>query len=327
MKNQRFVSIILIVVLFFLTACQPQQPPDKVTLQLKWVHQAQFAGYYVALEKGYYAEENIELEILPGGPGVDYFQVLADGEADFSVVRPEGIFLERAAGNPVKAFATIFQLNPFLMVSLKESGIRSPLDFPGKTIALAGTDSDAQFNSMLYNAGVDPNSITVVPFTFDYDPFYAGEVDVMPSFAAGSLLDLQKTNTELNHIWPTDYDVHWYSDTLAAADSLLAEDPDLVLRFLRATLKGHQYLYNNLDEAAEICLKYADVQDREVQLGMLEATLPLMVSGGLHLGEMDPEVWEDMQQDLMDYGFLDEAIPIEDVMTLDILEKIYSEVE
>ena len=90
MKNQRFVFIILIMGLFFLTGCQPQQPADQVTLQLKWVHQAQFAGYFIALDKGYYAEENIELEILPGGPGVGCFQVPANGEADFSVVSPEG---------------------------------------------------------------------------------------------------------------------------------------------------------------------------------------------------------------------------------------------
>ena len=325
MKIHWFVFIGIILGVSVMTGCQAQEPVDQVTLQLKWVHQAQFAGYYVALEKGFYAEENIDLEILPGGPGVDYFQVLEDGLAEFAVVRPEGIFFERVAGNEIKAFATIYQVNPFLMVSLEESGITTPRDFPGKTIALAGTDSDSQFSAMLINAGVDPQSMTVVPFTFDYEPFFNGVVDVMPSFAAGSLLALEREGYEMNYIWPTDYGVHWYSDTLAAGDSLLASDPDLVTRFLRATLKGHQYIYNNLDEVVEICLNYADVKDREVQMGMLEASLPLLVSGGNQLGEMEPAVWEEIQSDLIEFGYLDELIPLEEVMTLDILDAIYDE--
>jgi len=316
---------VILLVLSSLFACQAKQPVDKVRLQLKWIDQAQFAGYYVALEKGFYREEHIDLEIVPGGPGLDYFDALESGQVDIAVVRPEGIFIERQEGNPVKAFATIFQINPYLMVSLKESGITSPGDFPGKTVALQGTNADAQFEAMLLNLGVDPDSITYVPFTFDYQPFYNGEVDVMPAFAAGSLLDIQREGVELNYIWPSDYGVHWYSDSLAASEDFLESNPDLVTRFLWATLRGHQYLFSRVEESVDITMKYATVQDRDVQTAMLEASLPLMVTGEYKLGEMDPAVWQGMEGDLLEFGYLSDQLPLSQVLTPRFVEDIYSE--
>ncbi len=322
MKKKVFVA--LISLLIFAAACQGKPASDTVTLQLKWIDQAQFAGYYVALEKGFYREEHIDLEIIPGGPSLDYFDALESGQADIAVVRPEGIFLERQEGNSIKAFATIYQINPYVMVSLKDSGISSPVDFPGKTIALLGTNADAQFEAMLLNLGVDPESITYVPFTFDYQPFYDGEVDVMPAFAAGSLLDIQREGVELNYIWPSDYGVHWYSDTLAASESLLENKPELVTRFLRATLRGHQYLFTHVEESVDITMKYAAVQDRDVQTAMLEASLPLMITGEFKLGEMDPAIWQGMQGDLLEFGYLTEPLPLSDVYTTQFVEEIYS---
>ncbi len=324
MKIPRILHLILVLLLVLVTACQAQEPADRVTLQLKWVHQAQFAGYYVALEKGFYQDENIDLEILPAGPGIDYFKTLEDGDADFAVVRPEGIFLERQKGNLIKAVATIYQKNPFLMISLKESGITTPYDFPGKTIALQGTDSDAQFTAMLTNLEIDLDSMQVVPFTFDYTPFYAGEVDVMPSFAAGSLLDVEREGVELNYIWPSDYGVHWYSDTIAASDNLINNDPDLVTRFLRATLKGHQYLFTHPEEAVEITLKYAGIQDAAVQMAMLEASLPLIHTSSDLIGMMDPDVWLEMHNDLVRFGYLSEPQQVSEAYTLDFLDLLRS---
>jgi NitT/TauT family transport system substrate-binding protein len=307
------ILICLIVLGLFVSSCQQAPEPDSVTLQLKWIHQAQFAGYYVAQELGYYQEENIELSILPGGPEVDYFQVLEDGKADFAVARPEGIFLERAEGNLITAVAVIYQINPFLLVSKQGSGITSPEDFPGKVVALAGTGSNVQFDAMLKNLEIDPDTINFVPFEFDYKPFVEGEVDVLPSFAAGSLLDVEQLGIPLNYIWPSDYGVDWYSDTLVVADRLLDENPELVERFVRATLQGHQYAFTHPEEAAEISLNYAEIQDYDLQLEMLRASIPLIHTGSVKLGEMDPAVWDSMQQDLLDQGLLESPQPLDEI--------------
>lgn len=310
---KKLILGLIMVLVFLISSCQPAAEPDPVTLQLKWIHQAQFAGYYVAQDLGYYQEENIELTILPGGPDVDYFQEVEDGAADFAVVRPEGIFLERAEGNLITAVAVIYQINPFLLISKQSSGITSPEDFPGKVVALAGTGSDVQFNAMLNNLDIDPETIHFVPFDFDYTPFVEGEVDVLPSFAAGSLLDVEQLGIPLNYIWPSDYGVHWYSDTLAVPDRLLAADPQLVERFVRATLRGHEYAFTHPQEAAEISLKYAEIPDYDLQLEMLRASIPLIHTGSAKIGQMDTAIWDSMQQDLLSQGLLDSNQPLDEI--------------
>ncbi len=312
MKKRLFL-ICLIQLTLIMSSCREAPEPDSLNLQLKWIHQAQFAGYYVAQELGYYLEENIELEIIPGGPDVDYFQALESGAADFAVVRPEGVFLEREEGNLVTAVAVIYQINPFLLVSKQGSGITAPEDFPGKVVALVGTGSDVQFNAMLKNLAIDPETITFVPFEFDYTPFVEGEIDVLPSFAAGSLLDVEQMGIPLNYIWPSDYGVHWYSDTLVVADRLLSENPELVERFVRATLRGHQYAFTHPQEAAEISLKYAQIQDYDLQLEMLRASIPLIHTGSAKLGEMNAAVWDSIQQDLLDQGLLESQQPLDKI--------------
>ena len=311
--KKKLILVCLIQLTLIISSCREAPEPDPVTLQLKWIHQAQFSGYYAARELGYYQEENIELNILPGGPNVDYFQVLEDGTADFAVVRPEGVFLEREEGNLITAVAVIYQINPFLLVSKQGSGITSPEDFPGKVVALAGTGSSVQFNAMLNNLEIDPDTMKVVPFEFDYAPFVEGEVDVLPSFAAGSLLDVEQLGIPLNYIWPSDYGVDWYSDTLVVADRLLVENPDLVDRFVQATLRGHQYAFTHPEEAAEISLKYAEIQDYDLQLEMLRASIPLIHTGSVKLGEMNAAVWESMQEDLLEQGLLESHQPLEKI--------------
>ncbi|MCB2178393.1 ABC transporter substrate-binding protein [bacterium] len=328
MAIRKIVAATILLTLFVLAACttpKEEVPKDNVVVQLKWVHQAQFAGFYVAVEKGYYAEENIEVELMPGGPNIDYFDVLNNGDADFAVVRPEGILIERENGNPIIAIATIYRKNPFVLVSLADSGIKTPQDFLGKRIALSGTEAEVQFQSMMENLELDPTAVEIVPFDFDYTPFYNHEIDVMPAFAAGSLLDIEKAGYELYKIWPDDYGVHWYSDTIATTEKLANTNPDLVMRFLRATLKGYQFVLENPEEAAEISLDYADIKDYDVQLGMIEAGIPLIHTGEDHLGWMHAEVWAGMQQDLLKFSTYSQEQDIDEVYTLEFLNQIYGE--
>jgi NitT/TauT family transport system substrate-binding protein len=320
------IKSMLIFVVILMVGCSsaPASPtePTVVTVQLKWVHQAQFAGYYIADELGFFAEENIQVEFLPGGVGVDHFESLNSGSADFAIVRPEGIFFERRQGNRIIAFATIFQVNPFLLVAKSDSGILTPLDFPGKTIAL-DESSKTQFFSMLRNLDLEPNEIDFVPFIYNYDSFYNGEIDVMPAFAAGSLLDIRRDGISLNYIWPDDYGVHWYSDTLATTEDFAENHPDIVEGFLRAVIKGHAYTLENPEEAAEASLRYADVQDYETQLGMVKASIPMIYTGDEHIGWMSVNVWEQMQQDLIEFSELDQEVPMNQIFTMQFLELIY----
>jgi NitT/TauT family transport system substrate-binding protein len=321
------ILTILFLVTVILTACAPemQVPPDQVTVQLKWVHQAQFAGFYTAEAQGYYAAENIDVTFVPGGVGIDIFEGVSNGDVAFSVVGADSLMVKRAEGLSVTAIATIYRVNPFILVAFADSGITSPQDFIGRTVALTGGYDTVQFKAMLINLGIDASEINIVEYTYDDTPFLDGEIDVNVSFAAGSLLPLKEKigDRELNLIWPGDYGVHFYSDTLIANDELIAENPDLVLRFLRATLKGHRFAIENPEVAIDASMQYAKVQDRDVQAAMLDASIPLIHTGEGPIGWMETDAWQRMQDILLDQRILDTPLDLNQLFTMEFLESVY----
>jgi len=302
---------------------------DDVTVQLKWIHQGQFAGFYLAESKGFYEEEDIAVTFLPGGVGIDIVDALLTGTAQFSVIGADSILVEIGQGAPITAVSTIYRINPFILVAFADSGIVTPYDFIGKTVTATSGYDDVQFRAMLNNLGIDLASIHTVPYEYDNGPFIDGEVDVTISFAAGSLLGLKKDvgDRAINLIWPDDYGVHFYSDTITVTNSLLEENPDLVLRFLRATLRGHRQALVDPEAAVDATMAYAHVQDRTLQTDMLDASIPLIHTGEDEIGWMRPDRWQGMYDTLLEHGFFPNPFPIEDAYTLQFLEDIYDATE
>ena len=326
--NKVFRRIIFLVSLLFLMGCQPPQktpPTDKVTVHLKWVHQAQFAGFYVAQEEGYYAEENIDVSFLEGGPGINIVERVHAGEADFGVTSPEQIMFEQYHGHPVTAIATTYRRNPFVLVTLSSSNIKHPEDLIGKKLAIGNIDGVMQVEAMLENLNLDSSQITILPYQFDLAPFYAGEIDVVPAFAAGSLILMQQERQDFNLIWPADYGIHIYSDTIITNEHILSSNPDLVTRFLRATLRGHRKAVEDAETAVSASLKYTGDVDPNVQTQMVAASQPLIHTGEDQIGWMQPEIWDEMHALLLEQGFLPEPIQVEDVYTLSFLKSVYGD--
>jgi NitT/TauT family transport system substrate-binding protein len=327
MKLKYQVFTLWIATLLVACSSTNEGGPDQVTVQFKWVHQAQFAGFYTAEEQGYYADENIEISFVPGGVGVDIFEGVSIGDNIFSVVGADSLIVEWAEGKPITAIATIYRVNPFLLVAFADSGITTPHDFIGRTVALSGGYDTVQFQAMLTNLDIDVNEINIVEYTYDDTPFLKGEIDVNVSFAAGSLLPLKEVvgDRELNLIWPGDYGVHFYSDTLIVNDQLIEDNPDLILRFLRATMKGHRFAIENPTAAVDATMKYAKVQDREVQAGMLDASIPMIHTGEGPIGWMEANAWRGMHDILLDQGFLETPLDLNQLYTMEFLESVYAE--
>lgn len=328
MKLQKSLLLIIVVTTIIgLSACTRQPTPEPeltpVTIQLKWVHQAQFAGFYVALDKGFYAEEGLDVTLKSGGVGIDIADEVLSGRAEFGLIGAEYILLHRSAGDPLKAIATTYRNNPFVLVTMPDSGIEKPEDFPGHTANVGGIDGLIQFEALLNKLNIQ--DVEILPYSYDLEPFYTGEVDITPAFSAGSLIEIQKSYPDVNVIWPLDYGIHLYSDTIFTTDQMIADNPDLVLRFLRATLKGHQYALENLEEAAEISVKYAENPDPAVQQAMLEASLGLIYTGYDEIGWMRKEVWQGMAEILSDQGLLDAPVNVDEVFTQQFIEEIYAE--
>ena len=141
MKRARWGVVLALLWIAGLSACAPRESKktlDEVTVQLKWVHQAQFAGFYWAQEKGYYAQENLKVRFREGGQGIDSAQPVISGEADFGVITPEDVLIKRSQGAPLTAIAAIYRRSAVVFVALADSGIIRPSDFLGKTVAAAG---------------------------------------------------------------------------------------------------------------------------------------------------------------------------------------------
>jgi len=317
-------------VLLLLVACtQSKVPPQEttVTVQLKWVHLPQFAGFYMAQEKGYYANDNIKVTFLEAGPGINTALNVTSGKADFGVLSPEDILMKRSQGESLTSLATIYRRSAVVFVAMANSGIVRPSDFIGKTLAIKyeQKDFDLRFYAMMKKLGLDIKKLKIVNFDPDYVAFYKGEVDVTAAYATAGLIKIRQKGLKPNPIWPSDYGIHFYSDTLATTDRLIAENPGLVSRFLRASLKGWQDAIEDYRQAVNVTMKYSQIKDQQLQTAMMEAMLPLVHTGEDQIGWMKPEIWKGMYQILLEQKLLARPFEVGQAYTLRFLNEIYGE--
>ena len=332
---KRIIPVVFVAAMIMATvmgvACRDgvEKPADQVSVQLKWIHQAQFAGFYTADQKGFYAEENIDLTLNAGGPDIPPEKMvdgLIAGETTFAIVGGEQVIAARAQGKPIVAIATIFQRNPYVYVSLKDSGITRPQDLVGKKV-MVPSGVKIQRKALLKKLGIDPDTIIQVPYQRDVTPLATGQIDAHMVYRTGLGLAFDETGYELNFIWMDDYGIRLYSDTIVTTEQLVQQNPELVERFLRATLKGWRYAIENAAEAVEMTLQYDATLSRKRQARMMAAQTPLIHTGDVNIGWMDRRVWADMQYILFEQGVIAreeiKQIEIDKVFTMQFLNKIY----
>jgi NitT/TauT family transport system substrate-binding protein len=322
----RFMRRFLLLLVLMLSGCGPSKeivPPDQINIQLKWVHQAQFAGYYLAREAGYYAEEGIEPTFIEGGPNIDLVQQVVDGMAAFGIDAPEQILQAVSQGIPIKAIAVIYRLSPMIFISMANSEIETPRDMLGHSIAILGSDAEPQLHAMMDFLGLDVTQVEMLPYQYDLASFYSGEADMTIGYTTGTLLRILQAGYEVNLIEPNDYGVHLYADTLFTTEQMINEHPDLVTRFARATLRGWQEAIEDPPSAVEDTLKYALEADRELQTRMFEASIPLVFTGEDNIGWMNTGHWLTMYQMLLDQGLLDQPFDVAQAIDMQFLKEIY----
>ena len=326
--KSRIFSIALFVIVA-LPACgqlAPEQPLDEVTVQLVWNHQAQFAGFYVAEQQGYYAEEDLKVNLIPlPEPGTDIVSIVLDGKADFGISGGLVLITARSQGQTVIAIATIYRRNPQIFFTLADSGINRPQDFPGHTMkALPPTRSAAiVFIGMMSQLAIDPDSVQPVEVGFDFSPFLNGEVEIWSGYITNEVLNAREQGYALNLILPETYGIHTYGDSLFASEEFIRDNPDLVLRFLRATLRGWQWAIENPEEAGALSLEYDSALDETHQIALMEASIPMIHTGEDQIGWMKPEIWQGMHDMLLEQGILDAPLDVDQLYTLEFLEMIY----
>lgn len=234
---------------------------EDVTLQLKWVTQAQFAGYYVAKEKGFYDEEGLNVTILPGGPDIAPPQVMAGGGADVMVDWLPSALAAREKGLPIVNIAQPFTSSGMMLTCLKESGIETPADFKGKTLGVWFGGNEYPFLSWMSTLGLktDGTDVTVLKQGFNVDPLLqkqAACISTMTYNEYGQVLDAGLKPEELVTFKYEDQGVATLEDGLYVLEENLSDEAfkAKMVKFVRASMKGWKYAEANPDEAAMIVL-------------------------------------------------------------------------
>ena len=318
------------VIVLVAAGCREAEPPlDEVTVQFQWYHSSQFAGFYAAEQNGYYAEEGLDVTLVPiPGTAADSIAIVADGEADFGVNAGAGLVTARSRGIPVATLACIYRRYPMMFMTLADSGITRPHDFPGHTVRkLAPGSSGVAFPALMARVGLDADSVEEVDVGFDLTRFFAGEVDIWPGYITNETLSASKAGVEVNLILPTDYGVHLYEDSLFTSDRLIQQNPDLVLRFVRATLRGWRWAVENAEEAGQLALEDDPALDADVQVAQMRANMPLVHTGEDQIGWMLPDVWQGTHDVLLTQVVLVEPFDVASVYTMEFLYEVYGEQE
>lgn len=327
--TRKFFSLALIISLALTAAtCAPAAttPPSltPITVQLSFLHQAEFSGLYVAEQQGYFAAEGLQVNFLEGGPEVDFIAPVANGAAQFGIAQPADLILARAAGQPVRSIAAIYRRSPIVFFTLADSGITRPQEFAGKKIR-STTTIDQTLQAMMARVGLRPGQYQPVYLPSDVALFASGEVPVWGGFINVFALEVQQAGYKLNTIYPDDYGIHFYGDVLITTDALIAQQPDLVRRFTRAALKGWTYAVEHSAEVGEIVVKYNPGLNAELEEAKMVVSLPLVNTGEDHIGWMKPEIWAGMEQTLRAQKVLTRPLEVSEVYTLQFLQEIYQQ--
>ncbi|TDT77429.1 NitT/TauT family transport system substrate-binding protein [Litoreibacter halocynthiae] len=273
---------------------------DEVKLQLKWVTQAQFAGYYVAKDKGFYDEENLDVDVMAGGPDIAPAQVLAGGGADVMLDWLPSALSAREKGLPLVNIAQPFKTSGLMLTCWKDTGITGPQDFKGRTIGVWFFGNEYPFLSWMSQEGISTDGgedgVTVLKQGFNVDPLLQRQADCISTMTYnefGQVLDAGVSEDELVTFKYEDQGVATLEDGIYVLEDNL-NDPafkDKMVRFVRASMKGWKYAEENPDEAAEIVLENDEsgAQTEAHQQRMMREIAKLTAGSNGALDEADYE--------------------------------------
>lgn len=210
-----------------------------VTLQSAWINDAEFMGFFIGIDEGYYAEEGIELEYLPGGPDISPETQLLTGSADIALTTPDATATAISEQDaPFKIVGTLFQQSPLGILSLEDgANITQPEDLIGKTIA-AGTGATVALQATLRANGISLDDVTIVPYSFDPQVILSGEVDGAAEFCPDTPYVVEQEGGKPVCTLLSDLGYTVYNDTVVVTEEFLEENREAVIGFLRASRKG-----------------------------------------------------------------------------------------
>lgn len=237
---------------------KPAEPLKKVRIQLKWVPQAQFAGIFVAKEKGFYEEEGLDVEIIPGGPDIVIEQQVVNGAADIGVTSFDSLLVNRDNGLPLVSVAQILQKSSYRFVANKSSGIDEPAKMKGKKVGMWTGSQQFQVLAFMEKNGLDPKKdVELVKQGFTMDQFFNKQLDVAVSTIYNEYHVVLESGVKEEDLYVYDFEdagVGMLEDTLIVKDEWLKNNRDIAVKAIKATMKGWNYAIANQPEAVDIVM-------------------------------------------------------------------------
>ena len=322
--NNIIKSVVVIIVLLAAAAvCSAE--PDQVTLPCGYVPNVQFAPLYVGLEKGFFAEENIDLA-LDHSMETDVVALVGAGRVPFGICSGEQVLLGREQGLPLVYITNWYQNYPVGIVALKESGIGSMEDLKGKRVGipmLSGA-SYIGLEAMLGLSGMKDSDLKLESVGYaQSELLVTGRIDAAVVYTINEPVQLKHLGYETVLFSAADM-TKMVGNGMITNEAMIAENPDLVGRMVRAFVKSIRWTSENPEEAYEICKLYvdglADAEDPELQMKVLLATVDYFDDGPLGFGFSDPEAWENMVAVLKNMGMISGSTDVSKVYTNDFVQ-------
>lgn len=300
-----FLGILLLPILLFGKA------PEEVTLQLRWLHQFQFAGYYMAAHKGYYRDAGLNVRILEVSDTNPHpVDEVVSGRAQYGIGN-SGLINERLNGKPIVVLAALFQSSPNVWLVRKDSGINSVVDLAKKQLMMTKSIENAELMAIFQNEGINLTKLNIIESSFNINDLIDKKVTAFNAYSTNEPYLMQQKGIEYHIIDPRKYGIDFYSDCLFTSKAELAEHPQRVKAFRKASLRGWAYALEHPEETIDVILRdYSKAKTREHLRFEANAIHTLMEPEFIEIGHMNLQRWEKIAKTYAKLGFCSSvAIP------------------
>lgn len=335
MRNKLWItSALLVVIALVLGACAtptaaPAAAPagepaagaacatkDPVTLQLKWVAQAQFAGYYAAQGEGFYDAECLDITINPGGPDIVPEQVVAGGQADFGINFVPSLLSAREQGTNLVNIAQVFERSAMREISWKDTGIESPADLAGKKVAVWFGGNEFELLATLAKYGIDKDTgVELIQQPFDMNLLIERQVDAAAAMTYNELAQVLETPDQNGNLYTLDQlnvidfnaeGTAMLQDGVFVTAEWLADEAnqDIAERFLRASFQGWMFCRDNVEKCVDYVLEQGPALPRGHQTWMMNEVNKLIWPSTAGIGQMDADLFAQTADIALQYGII-----------------------
>ena len=306
--------IICILLVFKLSATEAQlltQTENKVTINLGWHHQFQFAGYYAALEKGYFAEEGLDVSFY-AGVSDDNIDPVISGKFPYGVATG-GVLLEDERYKQITVVAAILQQSPVSLITLNSNGIRSLKDLEGKDI-IGGTE----IRAMLSSADVDLSKVKIHGRNSDFYGLIEGKIDASSFFITDQVMLLGNDSLMFSIFRPIEYGINFYGECLFTSRQEVTKNPERVEKVRRAVIRGWQYAVDHPEEIIDLIINdYNPELEKEILMGEANVIIHRLILPTFYdIGDMQQSKWQAMADLLIDLELIVEARELDSFMYL-----------